>query len=130
MFYADIFACQVDIISERVGLKIESLQILQTFSNEDILTDGINIVYFDEEIVLSAKLLLLYARCFENLILVKTKEALIYKLSSPLQSIMLADFEGVVAHWCNHLVLQPEQSGGQRSVPGRALPHEGHDKGS
>ena len=69
MFYTDIFACQVDIIAESVGLKIESLQILQTFSNENILTDGIDIVSFDQEIFHGEKILLLYARCFENLIL-------------------------------------------------------------
>ena len=39
-------------------------------------------------------------------------------------------FEGVVAPWCNPLTLQPEQSGGVGSSPGRAPPLERHDKGS
>ena len=38
--------------------------------------------------------------------------------------------EGVVAPWCNPLTLQPEQSGGVGSNPGRAPPLERHDKGS
>ena len=38
--------------------------------------------------------------------------------------------EGVVALWCNPLTLQPEQSGGVSSIPGRAPPFERHDKGS
>ena len=38
--------------------------------------------------------------------------------------------EGVVAPWCNPLILQPEQSGGVGSSPGRAPPLEHHDKGS
>ena len=37
--------------------------------------------------------------------------------------------EGVVAPWCNPLTLQPEQSGGVGSSPGRAPPLERHDKG-
>ena len=36
-------------------------------------------------------------------------------------------FEGVVAQWCNLLTLQPEQSGGAGSKPGRAPPLERHD---
>ena len=39
-------------------------------------------------------------------------------------------FEGVVAPWCNPLTLQPEQSGGVGSSPGRAPSLERHDKGS
>ena len=39
-------------------------------------------------------------------------------------------FEGVVAPWCNPLTLQPEQSAGVGSSPGRAPPLERHDKGS
>ena len=38
--------------------------------------------------------------------------------------------EEVVAQWCNPLSLQPEQSGGVDSIPGRALPFECRDKGS
>ena len=38
--------------------------------------------------------------------------------------------EGVVASWCNPLTLQPEQSGGVVSSPGRTPPLEHHDKGS
>ena len=38
--------------------------------------------------------------------------------------------EGVVAPWCNPLTLQPEQSGGVGSSPGKAPPLERHDKGS
>ena len=38
--------------------------------------------------------------------------------------------EGVVAPWCNPLTLQPEQSGGVGSSPGRVPPLERHDKGS
>ena len=38
--------------------------------------------------------------------------------------------EGVVAPWCNPLTLQPEQSGGVGSSPGRTPPLERHDKGS
>ena len=38
--------------------------------------------------------------------------------------------EGVVAPWCNPLTLQPEQSGGVGSNPGRAPSLELHDKGS
>ena len=37
---------------------------------------------------------------------------------------------GVVAPWCNPLTLQPEQSGGVGSSPGRAPSLERHDKGS
>ena len=37
--------------------------------------------------------------------------------------------EGVVAPWCNPLTLQPEQSGGVGSNPGRAPPLERCDKG-
>ena len=37
--------------------------------------------------------------------------------------------EGIVAPWCNPLTLQPEQSGGVGSNPGRAPPFERHDKG-
>ena len=37
--------------------------------------------------------------------------------------------EGVVAPWCNPLTLQPEQSGGVGSSPGRAPSLERHDKG-
>ena len=40
------------------------------------------------------------------------------------------DLEGVVAQWCNPLTLQPEQSGGVGSSPGRAPLLERHDKGS
>ena len=36
----------------------------------------------------------------------------------------------VVAQWCKHLTLQPEQSGGVGSKPGRTPPLERHDKGS
>ena len=35
-----------------------------------------------------------------------------------------------MAPWCNPLTLQPEQSGGVGSSPGRAPPLERHDKGS
>ena len=35
----------------------------------------------------------------------------------------------VVAQWSNLLTLQPEQSGGVGSIPGRAQPLERHDKG-
>ena len=38
--------------------------------------------------------------------------------------------QSVVAPWCNPLTLQPEQSGGVGSSPGRAPPLERHDKGS
>ena len=38
--------------------------------------------------------------------------------------------EGVVAPWCNPLTLQPEQSGGVGSSPGRAPSLERNDKGS
>ena len=38
-------------------------------------------------------------------------------------------FYGVVAQWCNRLILQPEQSGGVGSKPGGAPPLERHDKG-
>ena len=38
--------------------------------------------------------------------------------------------ERVVAPWCNPLTLQPKQSGGVGSSPGRAPPLERHDKGS
>ena len=31
--------------------------------------------------------------------------------------------DGVVAHWFNPLTLQPEQSGGVGSIPGRAPKH-------
>ena len=36
--------------------------------------------------------------------------------------------ESVVAQWCNPLTLQPEQSGGVGSKPGKAPQH--HNKGS
>ena len=38
--------------------------------------------------------------------------------------------ESVVAQWCNPLTLQPEQSGGVGSIPGRTLLFGRHDKGS
>ena len=37
--------------------------------------------------------------------------------------------EVVVVQLCNPLTLQPEQSGGQGSIAGRAPPLERHDKG-
>ena len=43
---------------------------------------------------------------------------------------ILQFFEGVVAPWYNPLTLQPEQSGGVSSSPGRAPPLDRHDKGS
>ena len=36
--------------------------------------------------------------------------------------------EGVEAQWCNSLTLQPEQSGGVGSIPGRAPQLERHDR--
>ena len=39
-------------------------------------------------------------------------------------------FEDVVAQWYNPLTLQPEQSGGVGSSPGRTPPFKRHDKGS
>ena len=48
----------------------------------------------------------------------------------PLVEKVYCKFEGVVAPWCNPLILQPEQSGGVGSSPGRAPPLERHDKGS
>ena len=42
---------------------------------------------------------------------------------------MKVSVEGVMAQWCNPLTLQPEQSGGVRSIPCRARPLERHDKG-
>ena len=50
------------------------------------------------------------------------------KKPHPNFSVML--FEGFVAQWCNPLTLQPEQSCGVGSKPGRAPPLEHHDKGS
>ena len=44
--------------------------------------------------------------------------------------IILAECEGVVAQWCNPPTLQPDQSGGVGSIPGRNPPHERLDKGS
>ena len=38
--------------------------------------------------------------------------------------------EGVVAQWCNPLTLQPEQTDGVGSKPGRTPPLESHDKES
>ena len=38
--------------------------------------------------------------------------------------------EVVMAQWCNHLTLQPEQSGRVGSILGRTPPLECHDKGS
>ena len=35
-----------------------------------------------------------------------------------------------MAPWCNPLTLQPNQSGGMGSIPGRTPPHERLDKGS
>ena len=35
-----------------------------------------------------------------------------------------------MAPWCNPLTLQPEQSGGEDSISGRAPPLERHDKGT
>ena len=52
-------------------------------------------------------------------------------VSLQVTSLSLIEFiEGVVAPWCNPLTLQPEQSGGMGSNPGRATPLERHDKGS
>ena len=45
-------------------------------------------------------------------------------------SILSNTIEGVVAQWCNPLRLQPEQSCGVGSRPGRAPPLERDDKGS
>ena len=39
-------------------------------------------------------------------------------------------FEGVVAPWCDLLILQLEQSGGVGSNSGRAPPFERHNRGS
>ena len=36
-------------------------------------------------------------------------------------------FESILVQWCNPLTLQPEQSGGVGSKPGRAPPLERHD---
>ena len=47
-----------------------------------------------------------------------------------LYTYCLCNLEGVVAEWCNPLTLQPEQSGGQSSIPGRPSPLERHDNGS
>ena len=50
-----------------------------------------------------------------------------------LSFMYIFDYEGVedvVAPWCNPLILQPEQSGGVGSKPGRAPPIERRDKGS
>ena len=41
----------------------------------------------------------------------------------------LSVFEGVVAQWCNHPALKPEQSGGLGSIPGKTPPLHRHDKG-
>ena len=38
--------------------------------------------------------------------------------------------EDDVAQWCNPLTLQPEQSGGMGSIPGRPTPLECHDSRS
>ena len=38
--------------------------------------------------------------------------------------------EGVFVQWCNPLTLQPEQSGGVGSIPGKNPPFERHDMGS
>ena len=38
--------------------------------------------------------------------------------------------DGAVVLWCYPLTLQPEQSGGVGSIPGRAPLLERHDKGS
>ena len=46
------------------------------------------------------------------------------------QVVLELVLEGVVAQWCNPLILQPEPSGGVGSKPGRASPLERHDKGS
>ena len=42
----------------------------------------------------------------------------------------LLDIEGVVVQWCNSQTLQPKQSGGVDSKPGRAPQLKRHDKGS
>ena len=52
------------------------------------------------------------------------------KISSKLRWLASDSVEGVVAPWCNPLTLQPEQSGGVGSSPGRAPSLERHDKGS
>ena len=57
------------------------------------------------------------------------KKPTCFKSDSP-TCIDLILTEVVVAPWCNPLTLQPEQSGGVGSSPGRAPPLERHDKGS
>ena len=42
---------------------------------------------------------------------------------------VVANFEGVVAQWCNPLTLQPEQSGGVGWITGGAPPLKCHNKG-
>ena len=48
----------------------------------------------------------------------------------PKKQPSLPHLEGVVAPWCDPLTLQPEQSGGVSSIPGRTPPLECHDKRS
>ena len=43
--------------------------------------------------------------------------------------LKLALYEGVVAQWCNPLMLKPEQSGEVGSRRDRASPPERHDRG-
>ena len=54
----------------------------------------------------------------------------IHAIYASFHSKTMKGTEGVVAPWCNPLTLQPEQSGGVGSIPGRTPPHERHDKGS
>ena len=53
-----------------------------------------------------------------------------YLLCAFLVPFLLNMLEGVVGPWCNSLTLQPEQSGGVGSSPGKAPLLERHDKGS
>ena len=53
-----------------------------------------------------------------------------YDINERLTSDHLIYIEGVVAQWYNPLTLQPVQSEGVGSMPGRAPPLEHHEKGS
>ena len=59
-----------------------------------------------------------------------TSTAATARMPLPATPVKPAQFEGVVAQWCNPLTWKPEQSDRVGSRRGRASPLERHDKGS
>ena len=74
-------------------------------------------------------LLLSKLNCFSQSVLSKFSKKKHHKKLS-FRNFLFQKIEGIVVPWCNPPTLQPEQSGGVDSNPGRVPPLERHDKGS